>query len=184
MKTPRQRELGRIHILKKELALSEEAYLDMLWAVARVESSADLDAFGRKRVIAHLSARLTPRGKRSPRTLGERALLQKIEAQLADAGRPWSYALTLARRIAHKDALELCSDAELSKIVAALYYDAGRRGASRPRARNRTRSPRQIEITSKRRVAELHRQRECVYWNAVARCWIWEPREKPRRKRG
>jgi phage gp16-like protein len=184
MKTRRQRELGRIHILKKELGLNDETYHHMLWAVARVESSADLDAFGRKRVIGHLSARLTPRGKRPPRTLDQRPLLKKIEAQLADAGRPWSYALSLARRIAHKDALELCSDAELGKIVAALAIDAKRRDASRPRARNETRSPRQIEITSKRRVAELHRQRECVYWSTVRRCWIWEPRERPRRKRG
>jgi phage gp16-like protein len=137
----RRRELARIHLLKRDLRLDDECYGDVLFTVARVRSAADLDAHGRKAVIRHMSSRL-PHGQRragakgypgEPRTLDKRPLLQKIGAQLADAGRPWSYAEALAKRIAHKDRLRFCSDAELSKIVAALAIDAKRHGVSRPR---------------------------------------------------
>lgn len=50
----RSRDLARIHVLKKELALDDDAYRDLLQAVARVRSSADLDWSGRRTLIAHL----------------------------------------------------------------------------------------------------------------------------------
>lgn len=50
----RNSELGRIHKLKKQLNLSEDAYRCILQQVGGVESSADLDGSGRAKVIAHL----------------------------------------------------------------------------------------------------------------------------------
>lgn len=50
----RRRDLARIHLAKKELALDDEAYRDLLWAIARVRSAADLDWTGRRRVLEHL----------------------------------------------------------------------------------------------------------------------------------
>lgn len=53
-------ELGRIHKAASDLGLrrpgDDSAYRDMLWAVARVRSAADLDAGGRKAVLDHLQA--------------------------------------------------------------------------------------------------------------------------------
>jgi phage gp16-like protein len=63
----------------------------------------------------------------APRTLRTRPQLRKIAALLYDGGRPWGYALSLARRIAKKERLELCSDADLAKIIAALAIDQQRR---------------------------------------------------------
>ncbi|MDI3260052.1 MAG: DUF1018 domain-containing protein [Sinobacteraceae bacterium] len=148
----RRRDLARIHILADELGMTREQYEAVLWAVARVTSAAQLDEYGRRRVIGHLKARLPwapgrprpmsigeiasarmllreaeRRARGIPLTLEQRPLLQKIGALLADARRPWKYAQALAKRIAGKDRLELCSDAELRKIVAALAIDQQRR---------------------------------------------------------
>lgn len=129
----RRRELGCIHLLAKQLGLDDAGYRNVLWAVARVDSAADLDSHGRRDVIEHLRSRLPAQSANDryglrPRTVGQRPLLRKIEALLTDAHRPWQYAEALARRLAHKDKLEFCSDAELGKIVAALIYDAQRHG--------------------------------------------------------
>lgn len=127
VRNPRTRELARIHCLAKQQGLDRDTYEAMLWTVARVKSARDLDAHGRRAVLAHLQPRQPTRFGRTPATLGNRALLRKIEAQLAAAKRPWGYAEALARRIAHKQRLEFCTDAELGKIVAALSYDAARK---------------------------------------------------------
>ncbi|TXH74474.1 MAG: regulatory protein GemA [Lysobacteraceae bacterium] len=73
-----------------------------------------------------------PAGELSP-------LLSKIEALLADAGRPWAYATAVARRICKVDRLEWCSDEQLGKVVAALQINADRHGRSRRRPGGRRR---------------------------------------------
>lgn len=50
----RRAELAKVHILKKELNLSEDEYRDLMTTVCGVSSSADLDASGREKFIAHL----------------------------------------------------------------------------------------------------------------------------------
>ncbi len=130
----RSRELARIHILADELGLNRDAYEDVLWAVARVRSAANLDDAGRRAVVAHLQRlrgqRPRPEGV-PPNSLSSRPLLKKIAAQLSDAGRPWAYANAIAERLAGKSRLEFCSDAELGKVVAALAIDQKRRKRGR-----------------------------------------------------
>lgn len=50
----RNRELAQIHIAKAALQMDDETYRAMLWTVARVRSSRDLDWTGRKRVLDHM----------------------------------------------------------------------------------------------------------------------------------
>lgn len=50
----RNRELAQIHIAKAALQMDDETYRAMLWTIARVRSSKDLDWTGRKRVLDHL----------------------------------------------------------------------------------------------------------------------------------
>src|SRR3569832_751555 len=92
----RARELGMIHVAKKQLKLDDDAYRAMLWSVARVHSSADLAATGREAVLAHLKARgfrVAAGSKRRPKPPADRAaLVAKIRALLIDAGRPDIYA--------------------------------------------------------------------------------------------
>ena len=45
----RNADLAKIHIAKKQLAMEDEAYRDLLFSIGRVRSAADLDFAGRKR---------------------------------------------------------------------------------------------------------------------------------------
>jgi phage gp16-like protein len=129
----RVRELGRIHILKKELALDDESYRNVLWTVCRVDSSKDLDAHGRLQLIRHLQshAKKTKNFKARPHNAGarDRKELTKIEALLADARMPWSYAEAIMQRQTRgsKQRLEFCSPGELAGIIAALERAALKR---------------------------------------------------------
>lgn len=135
----RRRELAAIHIAKKDLGLDDGTYRDMLFAVARVRSSADLDQGGRTAVIEHL--RRSGFKRKQDRAAAERvkkpavaadcqALVDKLEAQLTAAALPWKYAEAIAERMFHVKRLEWCKAGELRKIVAALEY-ARRRKAAR-----------------------------------------------------
>ena len=48
--------LAKIHIAKKDLALDDDVYREILWTVARVRSARDLDAHGRERIIPMAAA--------------------------------------------------------------------------------------------------------------------------------
>ena len=52
----KQREIQLIHIAKQQLGMDDSTYRDMLWSVARVKSSTELDFAGRKKVLDHLKA--------------------------------------------------------------------------------------------------------------------------------
>lgn len=130
-KSARNADLAKIHLAKKQLALSDEDYRAMLWTVARVKSSAELDAHGRKRVLEHLKSRgFKPRRPRPGLDAPARrrgAQLGKIRAYLADAGLPDSYGDGIAKRVVKRERLEFCSSDDLAKIIAALEYDQRRR---------------------------------------------------------
>ncbi len=138
----RRRELAKIHIAAKALGMDasdrdpNSDYRSMLWAVARVRSSADLDGAGRRRVLDHLKAvgfkpkPGTPRTGR-PHNLGSEERgpqLAKIEAMLASAGRAWAYADGMAKKMFKVDRVTFCTPEQLRKIIAALVYDAKRHG--------------------------------------------------------
>ena len=118
-KDARQRELGAIHIAAKQLGMDDDVYRAMLRQVA-----------GRRAVLDHLRRlgaaprgnqwRGRPKGDLSPQ-------LKKIEALLADNGRPWGYAHAVARRICKVERVEWCDMAQLGKVIAALQIDANRR---------------------------------------------------------
>ncbi len=138
----RRADLARIHCLARDLGLSRAEYEDVVFVVARCRSAGDLDHAGRAHLIEHLSARLhTPRPRSVPRGFGQkpivpedrRPLIDKMEALLADAARPWNYARAMAKRMCGVDQLEWCTAEQLRKIVAALSYDQRRRAAREAR---------------------------------------------------
>ena len=49
----RQAELARIHIARKELGLDDDAYRSLLASACGVESSKELDATGRRKLLEH-----------------------------------------------------------------------------------------------------------------------------------
>jgi hypothetical protein len=89
----------------------------------------------RRGARAHARARLREedagaaleRGKKPVFSDDKRALGDKIEALLRDAGYPWKYAAAMAKRMFKIDALEFATPAQLHSVVAALEYDRQRR---------------------------------------------------------
>lgn len=88
-KDPRARDLALIHIARKDLRLTEEAYRALLQSVAGLASAKDLDAVGRAAVIERLreigwapQRRPAPSDWRAPRI----AKIRKLWALLIEAG--------------------------------------------------------------------------------------------------
>jgi phage gp16-like protein len=127
----RTSELAKIHIAKKQLALDDDTYRDMLWTVARVRSSADLDDAGRRKVLEHMKSR----GFKSPTkpdvTNIKKPLMSKIAAQLTDMNLTWAYADGVAKQMHKRDRLQWCSAQELRGVVAALAKLQSKRAAEK-----------------------------------------------------
>jgi len=130
MSSDRNTELAKIHIAKKQLGLDDDTYKDMLWTVARVRSSKDLDEYGRKKILNHLRScgAKFKRKKRTTPAQDKQALINKIQAMLAEAKRPDEYADGMAKRMFHVERYEWLQWGQLRKIIAALTYDAKRHG--------------------------------------------------------
>lgn len=124
--------LAKIHIAKKQLGMDDDTYRAMLRVHGGVESAKNLSPVGAAKVLAHLERCgfkpiSAPKGARPVSAPSRAAQVRKIEAQLTDAGRPWTYADALAKRICNIERIDWCEPEHLSKIIAALSYDAKRR---------------------------------------------------------
>lgn len=147
----RKRRLAAIHAAKKQLGLEDDVYRDLVERIAGggVRSAADcnsrqLDAVANElRRLGGMPAKRAqearvwagrPKGDLKPQ-------VAKIEALLADAGREWEYAHALARRICKVNRVEWCNADQLSKLIAALQYDADRRRRRQEPARMKENKP-------------------------------------------
>lgn len=130
----RKAELAQIHIAKVQLALDDDTYRALLLQVTGKTSSKDLTWQGRKALLDHFKKLgFKVKAKKAERAApvvkkDKASLIAKIEAQLAEAQRPWSYADGMAKRICKVDRIEWCDATQLMKIIAALNYDAQRHG--------------------------------------------------------
>lgn len=133
----RRRQLAQIHLAAKQLGLDDDTYRAMLREVAGVTSAGDLTDTGRRRVLDHLRRlgwHARPKRKRvaqhpgTPHNIDREAQLQKIEAQLADMGLPWSYADAIARRQTGIERVAwVRSREQLAAIIAALAVEQEKR---------------------------------------------------------
>ncbi|MFO1421202.1 MAG: regulatory protein GemA [Candidatus Competibacteraceae bacterium] len=134
----RARDLKIIHAARRQMAWDETTYRAILERVAGKASAAILTAMERKAVLdefARLGWRAkTAKGHRRPGNVpADRApLMAKVEALLADAGRPWSYADGCARNMFALESIRFCDADQLRRVVAALAYDQKRRAARSP----------------------------------------------------
>ncbi|MYM80558.1 DUF1018 domain-containing protein [Duganella sp. FT50W] len=131
----RKADLALIHVAKKALQLDDDAYRAILVNVTGKSSSASLNTDERQAVLDRFKKvgfkiEKNNAGRTKPKAAPQRAqLVNKIEAQLADAKRPWAYADGMAKRICGIERIEFCQSEHLVKIIAALSYDAKRRQA-------------------------------------------------------
>lgn len=135
-KSPRNRDLAKIHLAKKQLGLDEETYRDMLWTVARVRSSSDLDMAGRIRVLHHLKSRgFKP--ARSGLSRPQARLAHHIWGRMADAGvvqrdghSAWLLANTRHINGIGFRAFDFCSPEALNQVIEQLKKWAEREGVA------------------------------------------------------
>lgn len=124
----RRKELAMIHLAKKQLALDEDEYRNCLREVVGVDSAANLDANGRRKMISwfrirgfrpvHGSSR--PSGMHVPATWERAPQLSKIGAILADLGLPWAYADGIARQMFKVNLVRWLYPDQLQAVMVAL----------------------------------------------------------------
>jgi phage gp16-like protein len=99
--------LAQIHIARKELALDEDTYRQMIATVTGGKRScSDCSVSELHKIVRHLKDRgfkARPRKRvaqhpGTPHNLNSEPMLQKIEALLAELKAPWSYADAIAKR--------------------------------------------------------------------------------------
>lgn len=136
----RNRQLAAIHACAKQLRLDDDAYRALLERVTGQRSAGHLSAQGRARVLeefkrlgagaARQMRNAVPAAVDAPHVApAQEAMLGKIGAILAEAGRPWAYAHGMARRMFGSARIEWLRADELHKLVAALAIDQRRRKA-------------------------------------------------------
>jgi len=129
----RNSELAMIHIAKKALGMDDETYRSMLFTVARVTSSRELDYAGRVAVLNHMKARGWKNTQTAPDVAkAKQALISKIGALLADMQLSWPYADGIAKQMYKREKLQWCKPAEMRGIIAALV----KKQQAKPKASN------------------------------------------------
>ncbi|MCP3048352.1 regulatory protein GemA [Xanthomonas euvesicatoria pv. allii] len=132
----RKNQLAKIHLAAKQKGLDEATYRALLVRVTGKDSAAKMTAEERALVIAEF-VRLGFKDVRSPgqkkvwlgqpKNLGDVPMLGKVQALLAQAKRPWSYAHSIASQMFKVDRVEFLNQDQLHRLVAALQVDANRR---------------------------------------------------------
>jgi phage gp16-like protein len=136
----RRRQLAAIHVGKKTLAMTDEAYRAMLQDVAGVSSAAELDPAGLRAVLDHMRSLgfVDGKVKRSHRgrphnldSVERGAQLGKVEAMLLDANLPWTYADGIAKRMFGIERVGWCDSQQLRAVITALVKKAQREGRAK-----------------------------------------------------
>jgi len=134
--TTRRGDLAKIHIAKKQLCIDDMTYREMLLNITGRRSAGLLTAVQRAKVLRHLAKagfkvkrRAACPGRPGNMNHPEKGkMLGKIEALLAEAHRPWSYAHGTARRMFNVNRVQWLKPDQLHKLIAALMADARRHG--------------------------------------------------------
>ena len=126
--------LAKVHIAKKDLALDDGTYRAILERQTGESSCTACSTQQLVRVVAYLRTLgwQEPAKKPSRRKPAARpdaaGYVDKIEALLAEAKRPWSYAASIAKRMYGAEKLEWLSAGQARGVLAALVRDAKRHG--------------------------------------------------------
>ncbi|HEU0283272.1 MAG TPA: regulatory protein GemA [Gallionella sp.] len=122
----KRKDIQIIKIAQKQLRMDDAEYRAILWSIARVKSSTELDFAGRRKVIDHMKncgfkvAANKNIGKPTRVKPELIPLMSKIGALLADMKLPWKYASAILKRQAKVERLEWASAAQLHDVVTAL----------------------------------------------------------------
>jgi len=135
---PNQKNLAKIHIAKKDLGLSDDAYRDVLRNVCGKDSAAKLTDNQATRVLRYFESRgWKPKAQRSlpgltlPRD-GQSRKIQALWITMHKAGKVRNSSdkalLAMVKRVTGVDRLEWCTDIQKSAVIESLKQWAKREG--------------------------------------------------------
>ncbi len=130
----RNAQLAKVHIAKQQLGLDDASYRALLSRVAGVKSAKDLNPRQMGAVLAEFERLgFQPKSKKQGRakpttTKNKQNYVDKIEALLADAKRPWSYADAMAKHMFKVERVEWLDADQTQRLMQALIIDAQRNG--------------------------------------------------------
>lgn len=118
----RKRELARIHVVKAQLRMTDDEYRDLLFAIARVRSAADLDWTGRKRVLDHMAKleKAMRREKGDGQVRHIRFLWHRLHALGAIEHDSTSALKAFVKRQTGRDAIEWLTTGEARNVIESL----------------------------------------------------------------
>ncbi|BEH14294.1 gp16 family protein [Marinobacter shengliensis] len=129
--------LAQIHIARKELALDEDTYRQMIATVTGGKRScSDCSVAELHKIVQHMKERgfkAKPRKRvaqypGTPHNLDKQPMLQKIEALLAELKAPWSYADAIAEQQYRIERVAwLRTGYQLTGVIAALDVELQKR---------------------------------------------------------
>lgn len=127
---------AKIHIARQQLGMTDEDYRALLSRVAGVRSSKQLTQHSISRVLRELE-RLGFQPKPSQKSKGKPlnfnssrmpAMIEKVEAQLADMGLSWSYADAIGKRMWGIERTAWVRDEQMLKgMISALHTEQKKR---------------------------------------------------------
>jgi phage gp16-like protein len=130
LNTERIRLTRLVHVARRELAMDDDAWRQLLRDRFKVESSADLSIDGLDRLMQHLKScgfKVRPNPKKKLPTphkglaLTKKDIEAKIACQLKALGKEWPYAHGVARRIFPEvEKFEFLTEEQLGKVSSAL----------------------------------------------------------------
>ncbi|EBS1710845.1 regulatory protein GemA [Salmonella enterica subsp. enterica serovar Vitkin] len=121
-----------IHTGKSRLGWDDETYRDVLFRQTGKRSARDCSVSELEKTVLYMRTQgfaPSSRGRRPRMATGRKAILSKIEALLADAGRPWGYLDGITERmLGEKKPVEWLDDEQIYKVMQMLIVDAARHG--------------------------------------------------------
>jgi len=109
--------LAVIHIVKKELGLSDDEYRDILQKYAGVRSARDLDEKGFRRLMHYFVRSRHYRSSRDRITLRQKMYIKHL---VSEAGWDENHFVNFRRKYYKKTSLENFSKKEASKLIESL----------------------------------------------------------------
>lgn len=125
--------LAQIHIARQQLGLSDDEYRAILARTAGVSSAKQLtnrnvgNVLHEFRRLGFVPKPAKKAGRKAPKPPATRLrIMNKVEALLAEAGRPWGYADGMARHMFRVERVDWLDDDQLQRLMQALIIDAKR----------------------------------------------------------
>ena len=132
MDTKLRKLIAKVKIAQKQLGLDDGTYRDLLELAVGKRSATKMTDKELTKVIEVMKKQGFQdqsgghQADKPDVAEGKQSLINKIEALLADSGKPWAYATAMAERMFKKKQLQWLDTSELHKLVAALQIQANR----------------------------------------------------------